>query len=226
MRTYLSQLGPIVWKDVVVELRTRERIAAMAAFAVLAGVLFNYAVDPTIVALRELAAGLIWLTIVFGGMLGLGRTFQMEEEEGALQGLLLSPIPRDALFLGKLISNFILLMTTALLILGVFWLFFDLRLGGSFWTLVAILAEGVFGFAAVGTLFSGISVRSTMGETLLPILVFPILIPVVIFGVSATNRVFLGRPLAEVAGNLRMLGAFGLAAALVGAFLFRFVVEE
>lgn len=226
MSAYLRQLGAIVWKDVVVELRTRERIAAMAAFAVLAGILFNYAVDPTIVALRELAAGLIWLTIVFGGMLGLGRTFQMEEEEGALQGLLLSPIPRDALFLGKMISNFLLLMTTALLILGVFWLFFDLRLGGSIWVLVAILAEGVFGFAAVGTLFSAISVRSTMGETLLPILVFPILIPVVIFGVSATNRVFLGRPLAEVAGNLRMLGAFGLAAALVGAFLFRFVVEE
>lgn len=226
MRTYLRQLGAIVWKDVVVELRTRERIAAMAAFAVLAGVLFNYAVDPAAVALRELAAGLIWLTIVFGGMLGLARTFQMEEEEGAFQGLLLSPIPRDALFLGKLISNFLLLMATALLVLGVFYLFFDLRLAGSFWILVAILAEGVFGFAAVGTLFSAISVRSTMGETLLPILVFPILIPVVVFGVSATNRIFLGRPLAEVAGNLRMLGAFGLGAALVGALLFRFVVEE
>ncbi|MDX1567630.1 MAG: heme exporter protein CcmB [Longimicrobiales bacterium] len=226
MRAYLRQLGAVVWKDVVVELRTRERIAAMAAFAVLAGVLFNYAVDPASVALRELASGLIWLTIVFGGMLGLARTFQMEEEEGALQGLLLSPIPRDALFLGKLISNFLLLMVTALLILGVFYLFFDLRLEGSFWVLVAILAEGVFGFAAVGTLFSAISVRSSMGETLLPILVFPILIPVVVFGVSATNRVFLGRPLAEVAGNIRMLGAFGLGAVLVGALLFRYVVEE
>lgn len=224
--TYLRQLGAIVWKDVVVELRTRERIAAMSAFAVLAGVLFNYAVDPTVVNLRELAAGLIWLTIVFGGMLGLARTFEMEEEEGAFQGLLLSPIPRDALFLGKLVSNFLVLMVTALLILGVFWLFFDLRLAGSFPVLVGVLAEGVFGFAAVGTLFSAISVRSTMGETLLPILVFPILVPVVIFGASATNRVFLGRPLAEIAGNLRMLGAFGIAAAAVGAILFRYVVEE
>ncbi len=226
MTEYLRQIGAVVWKDLVVELRTKERISAMAAFAVLVGILFNYSVDPGIVALRELAGGLIWLTVIFGGLLGLARTFQMEEEEGALQGLMLSPIPRDALFLGKVLANYLLLMAMTLLVVGVFWLFFDLRLAGSFPLLVAVLGVGVLGFVAVGTLFSAVSVRSTMGETLLPILVFPVLVPVVVFGVSATDRVFTGRPLAEVTGNLRMLGAFAVSAIVVGAVLFRFVVEE
>lgn len=226
MRAYLRQVGAIVWKDLVVELRTRERIAAMAAFAVLVGILFNFSVDPTVVAIRELAAGLIWLTILFGGLLGLSRTFQMEENEGAMQGLLLSPIPRDALYLGKVVANFVLIMAMTLLVVAVFWLFFDLRQIGNLFVLSAVLSLGVLGFVAMGTLFSAVSARSTMGETLLPVLLFPLLIPVVVFGVSATNRVFLGRPLAEVAGNLRMLGAFAVAAVAVGAILFRFVVEE
>lgn len=225
MRTYLRQVAAVLWKDLAVELRTRERAAAMAAFAVLVGVLFNYAVDPTVVAPREIAGGLIWLTVIFGGLLGLARTFQMEREEGALQGLMLSPIPRDALFLGKVAANYVLLMAVTLLVVGVFWLFFDLRLQGIP-ILLAVLALGVLGFVAVGTLFSAVSVRSSMGETLLPILVFPILVPVVVFGVSATDRVLAGRPLAEVSGNLRMLGAFALASVVVGAVLFRFVVEE
>lgn len=226
MRAYLRKLGALVWKDVLVELRTRERVAAMGAFTVLVGVLFNYALDWTVVQPRELAAGMIWLTVVFGGLLGLGRTFRMEDENGAMDGLLLSPIPRDALYLGKVAANYVILMAVTFLVLGVFWIFFDLRLAGSFGALVGVLALGVLGFVAVGTLFSAVSVRSTMGETLLPVLVFPLLVPVVVFGVSATARVFAGRPLAEIAGNLKMLGAFALVALAAGAGLFRFVVEE
>lgn len=225
MRSYLRQVGAVVWKDLVVELRTRERTAAMAAFAVLVGVLFNYAVDPTVAPPRELAGGFIWLTIVFGGLLGLARTFQMEREEGAMQGIMLSPIPRDALYLGKVTANYVLLMAVTVLVVGVFWLFFDLRIGRPSLLLV-VLGLGVLGFVAVGTLFSAVSVRSSMGETLLPILVFPLLIPVIVFGVSATDRVFAGRPFAEVAGSVRMLGAFALGSIAVSAALFRFVVEE
>lgn len=226
MTPYLRKLGAVAWKDLLVELRTRERVAAMGAFTVLVGVLFNYALDWTVVQPRELAAGMIWLTVVFGGMLGLGRTFRIEAEERAMDGLLLSPIPRDALYLGKVAANYLILMGVTFLVLGVFWIFFDLRLAGSFGVLVGVLALGVLGFVALGTLFSAVSVRSTMAETLLPILVFPLLVPVVVFGVSATARVFAGRPFAEVAGNLKMLGAFALVALAAGAGLFRFVVEE
>jgi heme exporter protein B len=223
---YLRQMGAVVWKDLVVELRTLERLAAMGGFTVLVGVLFNHAIDPTVVEPQAIASGLIWMTIVFGGMLGLGRTFHLEEEEGAFQGVLLSPIPRDALYLGKVLANFLLLSVVTLLVLGVFALFFGLSFGAHPGALAGVILLGIAGFVSIGTLFSAISVRTTMGDTLLPILMFPLLIPVVIYGVTATSSLMAGLPASEVEGNLRMLGAFAVVALAAGAGLFRHVVEE
>jgi heme exporter protein B len=223
---YLRQMGALIWKDLVVELRTRERVAAMGGFTILVGVLFNYAIDPTVVEPQAIAAGLIWMTVVFGGMLGLGRTFHLEEEEGAFQGILLSPIPRDALYLGKVAANFLLLAAVTALVFGVFALFFGLTFGRHPLALAAVVLLGILGFVAIGTLFSAISTRTTMGETLLPILVFPLLIPVIIYGVTATSTLFAGLGVSEVDGNIRMLGAFAVAALAAGAGLFRYVVEE
>jgi heme exporter protein B len=223
---YLRQVNAIIWKDVVVELRTRERIAAMGGFTVLVGILFNYAIDPTVVEPQAIAAGLIWMTIIFGGMLGLGRTFSLEEEEGAFQGILLSPIPRDAIFVGKVVANFIILTVVTALVFAVFALFFGLTFGGHPVALAGVVLLGILGFVAIGTLFSAVSSRTRMGDTLLPILVFPLLIPVIIYGVTATATLFEGRPVAEVDGNIRMLGAFSAVALFAGAGLFRFVVEE
>ena len=223
---YLRQVAALIWKDLVVELRTRERVAAMGGFTVLVGILFNYAIDPTVVEPQAIAAGLIWMTIIFGGMLGLGRTFLLEEEEGAFQGILLSPIPRDAIFLGKMVANFVLLTLVTALVFGVFAVFFGLEFGGHPWALVGVVLLGILGFVATGTLFSAISARTTMGDTLLPILVFPLLVPVVIFGATATADLIAGLPVSEVDGNVRMLGAFALVAVAAGAGLFRFVVEE
>jgi heme exporter protein B len=223
---YLRQVGALIWKDVVVELRTRERIAAMGAFTILVGILFNFAIDPSVVEPQAIASGLIWMTVIFGGMLGLGRTFQLEEEDGAIQGVLLSPIPRDALFLGKVAGNFILLTFVTAMVFGVFAVFFDLGIGEHPLALASVVLLGILGFVATGTLFSAMSARTTMGETLLPILVFPLLIPVVIYGATATNTLFQGLPVSEVDGNLRMLAAFALVALAAGAGLFRFVVEE
>ena len=223
---YLRQLAAIVWKDLVVELRTRERMAAMGGFTILVGVLFNYAIDPTVVEPQAIASGLIWMTIIFGGMLGLGRTFHLEEEEGAFQGILLSPIPRDALYLGKVMANFILLVVMTVLTFGVFALFFGLDIGDHPVALAGVVLLGILGFVAIGTLFSAISARTTMGDTLLPILVFPLLSPLIIYGVTATSRLFQDLPVSEVDGNLRMLGAFAVVALAAGAGLFRYVVEE
>ncbi|MGD8319619.1 MAG: heme exporter protein CcmB [Gemmatimonadota bacterium] len=224
--TYLGQIYAIVWKDLLLELRTRERIAAMGAFAVLAGVLFNYSIDATIVRPQDIAAGLIWMTLVFGGLLGIGRTFHLEAQDGAFQGVLTSPAPKDAVFLGKTAANFVLLYIVAALVVAVFTLFFGLELGSSPLMLALALALGALGFVALGTLFSAVSSGTHMGETLLPILVFPLLVPMVIYGVSATGRLLAGRPVAEVAGNLRMLAAFAVLAVFAGAALFRYVVEE
>ncbi|MCG6988972.1 MAG: heme exporter protein CcmB [Gemmatimonadetes bacterium] len=224
--SYLRQIYAIVWKDLLLELRTRERIVAMLAFAVLAGVLFNYSLDRTIVRPQDVAAGLVWMTIVFGGLLGIGRTFQLEAQDGAFQGVLTSPAPKDAVFLGKTLANFVLLYFVALLVVAVFMLFFSLELGGSPGVLALTLALGALGFVALGTLFSAVSSGTHMGETLLPILIFPLLVPMIIYGVSATSRLLAGRPVSEIAGNLRMLGAFATLGVGAGAFLFRYVVEE
>jgi heme exporter protein B len=226
MSLYLRQVGVIVWKDVLLELRTRERFAAMGSFAVLAGVLFAFALDTSLVRPQDVAAGLIWMTIVFDGLLGIGRTFHLESEDAAMQGVLMSPAPKDAIFIGKALSNFLLLYLVALLILGVFMLFFGLEIGSSPPALLLAIGLGSLGFVALATLFAAVSSGTRMGETLLPILVFPLLVPMVIYGAGATGRLLAGRPVADVAGNLRMLGAFALVALLAGAGLFRFVVEE
>lgn len=223
---YFGRIGVIVWKDLLLELRTRERIVAMAAFAVLAAVLFNYAIDRTVVRPQDAAAGLIWMTIIFGGLLGVGRTFYIEGQDDALRGVLMSPTPKDAVFLGKTISNFVLLYVVSLLVVAVFMLFFGLDLGSSPAALALAIGLGTLGFVALATLFAAVSTGTRMGETLLPILVFPLLVPVVIYGAGATGRLLALRPVSEVQGSLRMLGAFALMALAAGAFLFRFVVED
>ncbi|MDX1493611.1 MAG: heme exporter protein CcmB [Longimicrobiales bacterium] len=226
MSCYLGQIAAIVWKDLLLELRSRERVTSMGAFAVLAGVLFSFSIDTTVVRPQDVAAGLIWMTLVFGGLLGVGRTFHLEAEDGAFQGVLTSPAPKDAVFLAKALANFVLLYLVSLLVLAVFALFFGVSLGENMGWVVFVLGLGSLGFVALGTLFAAIASGTSMGETLLPVLVFPLLVPMVVYGVGSTDRLIAGRPLAEVEGNIRMLGAFALAALAVGAVLFRFVVED
>ncbi len=226
MSGYLDQVAAIAWKDLLLELRTRERVVAMAAFAVLAAALFHFAIDTTVVRPQDVAAGLIWMTIVFGGLLGVGRTFHLEAVDGAFQGVLTSPTPKDAVFLGKAIANFLLLELVALIVLAIFTLFFGLDLGPHPWVLVAVIGLGAAGFVSLSTLFAAVSSATRMGETLLPILVFPLLVPIVVYGAGATGRLMAARPVAEVEGQLRMLGAFALIATFAGAVLFRYVVEE
>ncbi len=226
MSLYLRQIKVIFWKDLLLEFRTKERLIAMAAFAVLTGILFSYTLDTTRLRPQDVAAGLIWMTIVFGGLLGVGRTFHLENQDGAFQGILMSPVPRDAVFLGKTLANFLLVYVIAILVLGVFTFLFALEIRSSVWALLLALALGSLAFVALGTLFAAVSSGTRMGETLLPILVFPLLLPVVIWGGVVTGRLLAGRPVSEVLGSIRLLGAFALVAVAAGALLFRFVVED
>ena len=226
MRTYIGLVWAIAHKDLLVEFRTLDRLTAMGAFVVLIGILFNFSIDTTVVRPQDIAAGLIWMTIIFGGMLGMGRTFSLEEQDGALTGILQSPIPLDALYLGKVLGNFVLLSAMVALVFLVFGMFFGLTFAGSLASLVGVVASGVLGFVALTTLFSAMTTRSSMGEGLLPVLIFPLLVPVIVYGTTATNRLFAGRPFAEVDGNLRMLAAFAIGSTVVCAWLFRFVIEE
>jgi heme exporter protein B len=230
--SYVGQLAAVVWKDLVVELRSRQRIVAMAAFTVLVGVLFNYGLEQAVtdsgddIFPRNVAAALIWMTLVFAAMLGVGRTFQLEAEDGAFQGVLTSPIPKDAIYLAKVLSNFVLVMLIVLLLMAVFGLFFGLAYGGQPLVVAAVLALGALGFVALATLFAAVSSATSMGETLLPVLLFPLLVPMIVFGAGATEELLAGRGFSLVDGNVRMLGAFTLISLLSGALLFRYVVEE
>jgi heme exporter protein B len=230
--SYLGQLAAVVWKDLIVELRSRQRLVAMAAFTVLVGILFNYALGQAVTDLgdqilpRNVAAALIWMTLVFAAMLGVGRTFQLEAEDGAFQGLLTSPIPKDAIYLAKVLSNFTLVMLIVSLLMGVFGLFFGLDYGGQPLAISAVVALGALGFVGLSTLFAAVSSATSMGETLLPVLLFPLLVPMIVFGAGATGDLLAGRPFSAVDGSVKMLGAFTLISLLAGTLLFRYVVEE
>lgn len=226
MTRYLRQVWTIAAKDLRVELRTRERWAAMAAFVVLTAILLNYAVDRTVVHPGQIAAGLIWIVIVLAGLLGLGRTFELEKEDGALEGLLVAPVPRDALYLGKVLANTVLLGTVVALTVAAFAFFFQVEVGGSLPALAGVLLLGTVAFSALGTLFSGITAGTRMGETLLPILLFPLLVPLVTFGAGATADLLAGFPPDTSGDSLKILGAYTLIALAAGVGLFRFTVEE
>jgi heme exporter protein B len=198
----------------------------MGSFAVLVAVLFNYSVDPTIVRIQDIASGLLWMTLIFAGIMGVGRTFALESEDGAFQGVLLAPIPRDAIYLGKVVSNVVLVTVVVALTVAVFGLFFQLDYGTHPFALALTLFLGVVGFVALATLFGAVTAGTTLGEALLPVLLFPLLVPLVVYGVGATSRLLADRPLSEVEGNIRILGAFAVACIGIGAALFRHVVED
>lgn len=225
MSRYLRQVIAVAGKDLRVELRTKERFAAMAAFVVLSAVLVNFAVDRSTVSPRDIASALVWIIIVLGGLQGIGRTFELEKEDGAMDGLLVAPLPRDALFLGKVLANTALLGVIVLLTAFVLALFFQVDFMAN-WLITVILAVGTVGFVALGTLFSGITAGTRVGETLLPLLLFPLLVPLVTFGAAATSTLLAGFPASEVYGNLRVLTAFAVLAVAAGMALFRYVVEE
>jgi heme exporter protein B len=221
----LRQATLIAGKDLTLELRSRERITSMLTFAVLVAVVFSFALDPTLPP-RGVGGAMLWVTIVFAGLLGLGRAFTQEREQDTLMGLLLSPLDRGALFLGKFLSNLTLLLATEAVIFPVYGLFFQLPLWRPLagLALVALLAS--VGFMALGTLFGAMASSTRLGETLLPVLLLPLLIPVIIFAASATQRLLIGRPLGEIAGNLKVLIAFDLVFLVVCTLAFPAVVEE
>jgi heme exporter protein B len=222
---FLADALAIAGKDLRIELRSRERLVAMAVFAVLVAVVFAFSLDPTVRALT-VAGAMLWVTVLFAGMLGLSRSFALEREEDVLTALVLAPVDPRAVYVGKLLGNLVIVLGVALVIFPVFGLFFGLPMGGAAAGLVAVVVLATIGFMALGTLFSAMTVHTRLGETLLPILLLPLMIPVVIFAASATQRLLVGRPVAEVAGSLRMLLAFDIIFLIGCAVVFPAALEE
>lgn len=223
--SFLAQVWAVARKDLLLEARSRERIVSMGTFAVLVAVVFAFALDPSVRA-STVAGAMIWVTILFAGTLGLGRAFALEKEADALTGLVTAPVDRGALFLGKWLANLAVVTAVEALVFPVYALFFGLRFGGSLWALAAVVFLATAGFMALGTLFAAVAAHTRMGETLLPILLLPLLIPVVVFAASATQRLLVGRPVSEIVSHLKMLGAFDLVFLFVCTAVFGAVLEE
>jgi heme exporter protein B len=222
---FVSQLLAIAGKDLRLELRSRERLLSMLVFAVLVAVVFSFAIDPAVRA-GTVAGAMLWVMVLFTGMLGLGRSFALEREQDAMTGILLAPVDRGAVFLGKFLSNLVLLSAVELVAFPIFALFFQLAMGRVAGGIALVVVLASIGFMALGTLFSAMAAGTRMGETLLPVLLLPLLVPVVIFAAGATQRLLAGRPMAEIVGNLKMLGAFDVVFLVVCTLAFGAVMEE
>jgi heme exporter protein B len=225
MAAWLAQAWAVARKDLLLEARSRERFVAMATFAVLVAVVFSFALDPSVRA-ATIAGAMLWVTVLFAGLLGLGRSFALEREEAALTGVMLSPAPPGAVYAGKLAANLLLVTAVEAVVFPVFALFFGLRYAGALGGLVVVVVLATVGFMALGTLFAAVTAHTRLGDSLLPILLLPLLIPVVIFAASATQRLLLGRPFAEIEGSVRMLLAFDLVFLFVCSAVFGAAVEE
>lgn len=225
MWRFLRQASIIAEKDLTLELRSRGRIASMLVFAALVAVVFSFALDPTEPA-RGVAGAMLWVTVLLAALLGLGRAYTVDQEEDALTGLLLTPVDRGAFFLGKFAANLALLLATEVVIFPVYALFFQLPLAEPLPGLVLVVVLASVGIVAAGTLFGAIAGSTRLGETLLPVLLLPLVIPVVIYAASATQRLLIGRPLAEIDGSVRMLLAFDIVFLVVCTLVYPYVVEE
>lgn len=216
----------IAGKDLRLEFRSRTAFLSALVFTALVLAIFHFARDPTAVSTVDLAPGILWITFSFAGLLGLNRAFGLERENRALDGLLLSPASRTALYLGKLLANLVFVGAVEAIALPLFAIFFNVPVLGVLGPLVAVIALATVGFVAVGTLMSSIAVNTRFAELMLPVLMLPFLMPPVTSAVQATARIFAGRPFSETIGWLKLLVAYDVAFLVVCILVFEHTIEE
>lgn len=221
---YLRKVLAIVWKDVVSELRTREIFSAMFVFALLATLIFQFAFDLRVDNVRQVVPGVLWVTIAFSGVLGFSRSFVLESDKGCLEGLLLTPVDRSGIYFGKMLGNLLFMLTVEAIILPLFVILFNLPMWMPGILLVVLL--GTLGLATVGTLFSAIAVNTRTREIMLPILLFPVVVPVLVAGVRMTGGFLDGTPLSEMRNWMQLLAGFDVIFLALAFITFDYVVEE
>lgn len=226
MGELVLQAWVLARKDLVLEFRTRTALVSALVFAALVLTVFNFGRDPTAVATTLLAPSILWVTFTFAAMLGLNRAFQLELENQALEGLLISPLPRVSLYWGKLLANLVFVGLVEAATLPLFVLFFDVPVGQALPALVVVIALATVGFVTVGTLFSAMLVRTRFAELMLPVLLLPFCIPPLVLAVLATARLLAARPVSESLGYLKLLAAYDIVFFACASLLFRHTVEE
>ncbi len=222
LQLFWQQTLAMLWKDIRCELRTRQVWGGMALFALLVLVVFNFAFDLRVNDKVAVAPGALWIAFVFASILGLGRTFAAELEHGSMDRLLICPVDRKAIYCAKLLGNMAFIGVVEIIAVPLFAAAYDLpvlTLG-----IIPIVLLGTLGIAAIGTLFSAIASNTRAREVLLPLLVFPLVIPVVIGAVRATQE--LVSPVGDGVPWLGLIIAFDVIFLSVSAVMFQYVVEE
>jgi heme exporter protein B len=216
----------IARKDLAIEFRTRTAFFSALVFAVLGLAIFYFAWDSTVVAAVDMAPGVIWVIFTFAGLLGLHRSFSVEHAERAIDGLLVSPVPREAIYAGKALANFVFVSAILFVTIPAAIVFYNLSLGPALPALVGIALLAALGLAAVGTLFSSMSVNTRLAELLLPLLSLPFFVPLVIAAAQSTTRLVAGRPAMEAWPWIKILLAFDLVFLTACALAFPYTLDE
>jgi heme exporter protein B len=221
MRIFLSHVIAILWKDIRYELRSKQTWLGMGMFALLVLVIFNFTFDLRVDNVAAIAPGVLWIAFIFASLLGLGRTLAAEREQHSMDRLLLCPVDRKAIYLAKLLGNLLFIGVVEIVALPIYGLLFNVPLPA---VLVLIVLLGTLGIATIGTLFSVMAAATGARELLLPILVFPLIVPVVISAVRATQQLM--APTINEPPWIGLLIAFDVIFLSVSTFMFQYVVEE
>jgi heme exporter protein B len=223
---FLRAMGAVVWKDLSAELRSRELLSAMLVFALLVILIFNFALDLDPATRREstITAGILWVIFVFAGTLGLNRSMAIEKDRGCIDGLLLAPVDRSAIYFGKALGNLIFMLMVEIIVLPIYSLLYNVNLFNPGLLLVILL--GSIGYVAVGPLLAAMAVQARTRDILLPILLFPVVLPVILAAVKASTGFLDGSEIDLIRPWLNLLVAYDIIFSAVAFMVFDYVVEE
>jgi heme exporter protein B len=221
---YLRALWAVVWKDLAAEMRSRELISAMLVFALLVILIFNFALELDARTRTSVTSGVLWVTFAFAGTLGLNRSMAMEKDRGCLDGLLLAPVDRSAIYFGKAIGNLIFMLLVEVIVIPIYSILYNTNLINP--GLILSILLGSTGYVMVGTLLSSMAVQTRMRDVLLPILLFPVVIPLFIAAVKASAGFLQGLELSEISPWLNLLVVYDVVFSAIAFMVFDYVVEE
>ncbi len=221
---FFRALWAVVWKDLSAEWRSRELLTAMLVFALLVILIFNFALELDARARASVTSGVLWVTFAFAGTLGLNRSMAAEKDRGCLDGLLLTPVDRSAIYFGKAIGNLIFMFVVEVIVLPIYSVLYNINLFRPGLLLVIVL--GSIGYVAVGTLLSTMAVQARTRDILLPILLFPLVVPVMIAAVKASGGFLQGLPWDEISIWINLLIVYDVIFVAVAFMFFDYVVEE
>jgi heme exporter protein B len=221
---YLRAISAVAWKDLAAELRSKELLSAMLVFALLVIFIFNFSLELDAKTRNSVTSGVLWATFTFAGTIGLNRSMAIEKDRGCLDGLLLAPVDRSAIYFGKAISNLTFMLIVEAIVLPVYSVLYNTNLFQPGLLLVILL--GSIGYTAVGTLLSAMSVQTRTRDVMLPILLFPIILPVIIAAVRASGGYLQNLPFDQILPWLNLLIVYDVIFTAIAFMVFDYVVEE